>query len=239
MRKLITATAAVLLFSLQLYAQKTITGKVTDDKGMPVSNASVLVKGTKIGTATKTDGTFSLSAPSNAQTLVISSVDMLVQEIAINSQSTINISLKPQDKSLQEVVVVGYTSTTKQAFTGTAKSVTGEQLNNKKVSNISQALAGEVSGVRVINTSGQPGTSATIRIRGIGSVNGNRAPLYVVDGVPYSGAVNSINPADVATLTVLKDAAATSIYGSRGANGVIVITTKTGKGAKSFIEVDT
>ncbi|RZK45774.1 MAG: SusC/RagA family TonB-linked outer membrane protein, partial [Pedobacter sp.] len=113
----------------------------------------------------------------------------------------------------------------------------GEQLTNKAVGNVSQALAGEVAGVRVINTSGQPGTSATVRIRGIGSVNGNRAPLYVVDGVPYSGAINSINPNDVASMTVLKDAAATSIYGSRGANGVIVITTRNGRG-KSFIEVD-
>jgi TonB-dependent SusC/RagA subfamily outer membrane receptor len=133
---------------------------------------------------------------------------------------------------------VGYSTTTRQAFTGTAKVVSGEQLNNKNVSNVSQALAGEVAGVRVINTSGQPGTSATIRIRGIGSVNGNRDPLYVVDGVPYTGFINSINPNDIATMTVLKDAAATSIYGSRGANGVIVITTRNGRGRKSFIEAD-
>ena len=238
MRKLITAMAAVLLFSLQLYAQKTITGKVTDDKGIPVANASVVVKGTKTGTATKGDGTFSISVPASGQTLVISSVDMIPQEISIGSQSMINVLLKGDDKSLQEVVVTGYSKSTKEAFTGSAKVVTADKISNKNVSNVSQALAGEVAGVRVINTSGQPGTSATIRIRGIGSVNGNRSPLYVVDGVPYSGLINSINPSDIESITVLKDAAATSIYGTNGSNGVIVITTRNGKSRKSFVEAD-
>jgi TonB-dependent SusC/RagA subfamily outer membrane receptor len=160
-------------------------------------------------------------------------------EVTVGSQNNISVSLQAgSQQNMQEVVVVGYSTTTRQAFTGTAKVVSGEQLNNKNVSNVSQALAGEVAGVRVINTSGQPGTSATIRIRGIGSVNGNRDPLYVVDGVPYTGFINSINPNDIATMTVLKDAAATSIYGSRGANGVIVITTRNGRGRKSFIEAD-
>ncbi len=222
-----------------LHAQnRTVTGIVTDASGTPVSNASVLVKNTQIGTTTNEQGQFSLSVPLNGQTLVITYVGFTLMEVGIGSDNTVNVALSPQEASLTEVVVVGYTVTTKEAFTGSAKVVSAERITNKNVSNVSQALAGEVAGVRIINTSGQPGTSATIRIRGIGSVNGNRSPLYVVDGVPYSGTINSINPADIANITVLKDAAATSIYGSRGANGVIVITTRSGKSKKSFIEID-
>lgn len=240
MRKLVSIMVVLLLCITQVFAQdKTVTGKVTDEKdGTPLAGVSVTVKGTSIGTTTAADGSYSLSVPSSAKTLIFSFVNYQQIEMAIGGKTTINAGLSTSEKSLQEVVVVGYTRTTKEAFTGSAKAVTGDQLNNKSVSNVSQALAGEVAGVRVINPSGQPGTSAVIRIRGFGSVNGNRAPLYVVDGVPFTGSINSINPNDIASTTVLKDAAATSIYGSRGANGVIVITTKTGRGKKSFIEVD-
>lgn len=222
----------------QIWAQRTVTGKVTDDKGAPVPNASVIVKGTSIGTTTNNEGIYTINVPANGRTIVVSAAEVGSREVTVGTGSTIDVTIQAADRNLQEVVVVGYTRTTREAFTGTAKVVSGEQLTNKNVSNVSQALAGEVAGVRVINTSGQPGTSAVVRIRGIGSVNGNRAPLYVVDGVPYSGAINSINPNDIATMTVLKDAAATAIYGSRGANGVIVITTRNGRSPKSFIEVD-
>ncbi len=237
--KKILALFSILLFcsSIGFAQSRTITGTVTDLLGNRIPDVSVMIKGTKIGTVTSSEGTFSLNVPSNAKILVFSGISFLTYEAEIGSQKEINAALQTVDKSLEEVVVVGYSTSTKEAFTGSAKVVSGQELNNKSVSNVSQALAGEVSGVRVINTSGQPGTSATIRIRGIGSVNGNRAPLYVVDGVPYSGTLNSINTSDIASLTVLKDAAATSIYGSRGANGVVVITTRNGKG-KSFIEVD-
>ena len=238
MKKILTLFAILMLCGVSVFSQNTITGTVTDESGNPVSDVSVIVKGTTTGTTTNAAGAYSLTVPSNSKTLVFSGVSYSPKEVAINGQTVISTSLKMVDQALTEVVVVGYSSSTKEAFTGTAKVVTGEKINNKEVSNVSQALAGEVAGVRVINSSGQPGTEATIRIRGLGSVNGNRAPLYVVDGVPFSGSTNSINPADVATLTVLKDAAATAIYGSRGANGVIVITTRTGKGKQSFIEVD-
>jgi TonB-linked SusC/RagA family outer membrane protein len=239
MRKVMLMLLSVLFMSAQLLAQgRVITGKVTDAQGTAVPNASVQVKGTNVGTTTGTDGAFSLSVPANAKILVVSSVGFANHELTLGESNNVVISLTATDASLQEVVVVGYTTTTKEAFTGSAKTVSGEELNNKSVSNVSQALAGEVAGVRVINTSGQPGTSATIRIRGIGSVNGNRAPLYVVDGIPYSGNINSLNSSDVASVTVLKDAAATAIYGSRGANGVVVITTRNGKAKQSFIEVD-
>jgi TonB-linked SusC/RagA family outer membrane protein len=239
MRKMLLLLASFLLLSWQLFAQtRTISGRVTDDKSNPIPNASITVKGASVGTTTNADGNFSLTVPDNAKILVISAVGMAAQEHAIGSKTTFNISLKAEDKALDEVVVVGYSKTTKEAFTGSAKVVTREQLSNKNVSNISNALAGEVAGVRAITSSGQPGSSATIRIRGIGSVNGNRSPLYVVDGVPYTGNLNALNMEDVASATVLKDAAATAIYGSRGANGVIVITTRDGRNKKSFIEVD-
>lgn len=239
MRKILTLLLGALLLGMQLLAQnRTVTGRVTDAAGSPVSGASVQVKGSSIGTVTGDDGRFSINVPASGHVLVVSAVGQAAQEITLGSQTNLSVSLRAGEQNMQEVVVVGYSTTTKQAFTGTAKAVSGEQLTNKAVSNVSQALAGEVAGVRVINTSGQPGTSATVRIRGIGSVNGNRAPLYVVDGVPYQGAINSINPNDIATMTVLKDAAATSIYGSRGANGVIVITTRNGRGRQSFIEAD-
>ncbi|MEO6582923.1 MAG: SusC/RagA family TonB-linked outer membrane protein [Ferruginibacter sp.] len=239
MRKVIFTLILSLGFLIQANAQnRVVSGKLTDAQGAPVANASVVVKGTRTGTTTNQNGEYSISVADNAKTLVFSGVGLLPQEVSLSNASDYSVSLQSSVADLKEVVVVGYSTTTKEAFTGTAKVVTGDQLTNKSVSNVTQALAGEVSGVRVINTSGQPGTSATVRIRGIGSVNGNRAPLYVVDGVPFSGAINAINPGDIATMTVLKDAAATAIYGSRGANGVIVITTKTGKGRKSFIELD-
>lgn len=239
MRKILLSLLGVLLISAQLLAQsRTITGRVTDENGNGIPNASVLVKGSSTGTTTDNTGNFTLTVPANAKTLVISSVGMTNKEVSITSNSMYSISLSASTANLEEVFVVGYSNTTKEAFTGSAKQVSGEQLNNKNVSNVSQALAGEVAGVRVINTSGQPGTVGTIRIRGLGSVNGNRDPLYVVDGIPFSGGIASINPEDIASVTVLKDAAATAIYGSRGANGVVVITTRTGKGKKSFVEVD-
>ncbi len=227
------------LIGTQAFAQtKVVTGRVTDEAGNPVVGATVQARGSRAGTTTDATGKFSLQVQQNAKTLAISSVNFAAQDVSLNTTGSISVQLKAVAGSLSEVVVVGYSTTTKEAFTGSAKAVSGEQLANKNVSNVTQALAGEVAGVRVINTSGQPGTVATIRIRGIGSVNGNRDPLYVVDGVPFSGAINAINPADIASITVLKDAAATSIYGSRGANGVIVITTKNGRAGKSFIEVD-
>jgi TonB-linked SusC/RagA family outer membrane protein len=231
------------LFALlgQVVAQsRTVTGKVTGaGDGAPLPGVSVVVKGTTSGTATNADGSFSVNVPGDANALVFRYIGYMTKEVAVGSNTTLNVALELDNKQLSEVVITtGYGSSTKESFTGTAKVVTAELLERKNVSNVSQALAGEVAGVRVINTSGQPGTVATVRIRGLGSVNGNRAPLYVVDGVPFEGSINSINPADIEATTVLKDAAATSIYGARGANGVIVITTKSGRNQKSYIEAD-
>ena len=240
MKKLLQVSFLMLFIAFQALAQeRTVTGTVTDKTdGLPLPGVSVRVKGGTAGTSTGADGNYSLNAPATASVLTFTYIGYVTQEITIGVNNRVDVSMVTDSKQLSEVVVVGYGTTTKQAFTGTAKVVTGEDLDRKSVSNVSQDLAGEVAGVRVINTSGQPGTAATVRIRGLGSVNGNRAPLYVVDGVPFTGSLNSVNPGDIESVTVLKDAAATAVYGSRGSNGVIVVTTKTGKNQPSFIEVD-
>ncbi|MCG8811952.1 SusC/RagA family TonB-linked outer membrane protein [Tenacibaculum finnmarkense] len=216
--------------------QKMITGTVSDSAG-PLPGVNVVIKGTVTGAETDFDGTYTVKA-SAGQRLVFSFVGMQNITKLVGAKTTINVVMQEDANVLEEVVVVGYGTSTKSAFTGTAKVVKAEVLAAKSVSNISQALAGEAAGVQVINTSGQPGASATIRIRGFGSVNGNRDPLFVVDGVPFDGALNTINPSDIASTTILKDATATAIYGSRGANGVVLITTKSGKNGVSSIELD-
>ncbi len=235
-----TVTLFVLgLLSLGLFAQqKQISGVVVDEKGESVIGASVQVKGSTIGTITDFDGQFVLSVDNDAKTLVISYVGMQTQEVAIKG-TNLRIVMKENSEVIQEVVVTGYGNVTKGSFAGSAQAVDAETIEKKAPSEISKAIAGEVAGVQVINTSGQPGTNATIRIRGLGSVNANSTPLYVVDGVTYNGDVSAIDPGDIANYQVLKDAAATAIYGSRGANGVIVITTKKGKqGEDAKIDVD-
>lgn len=229
----------VLTFSFSFAQEKTISGNVTDQDGLPLPGVSIVVVGTSNGTQTDFDGNYSIGA-SQGQVLRFSYLGQKTEERTVGASSTINVQMDQDAQALEEVVVVGYGTTTKKAYAGTASVVAAENIEAKSFSNVTQALAGEVAGVTVINTSGQPGTVGTIRIRGYGSPNGNRAPLYVVDGVAFAGTfdLNSINPADIASTTVLKDATATAIYGSRGANGVVLITTKSGKSENAYIEVD-
>lgn len=217
---------------------KTVSGTVTDQDGLPLPGASIVIKGTTVGVQTDFDGNYAIQA-SNGDILVFSFVGQKTEERNVGASNTINVELGIDAQALDEVIVVGYGTSTKESFTGTATTIDAESISKKSVSDISQALAGEAAGVRIINTSGQPGTPATIRIRGFGSVNGNRDPLYIVDGAPFVGNINALNPTDIKSTTILKDASATAIYGSRGANGVIVITTKNGKGQESYIEVET
>lgn len=246
MKKLVQSLFILLLIASSVLAQdRIVTGKVTSkEDGLPLPGVSVKVTGQRQGTQTDANGNFSVSVPTNAKSLEISYIGFVNQIIPIGTKTNFNVALENDTKALSEVVVVGYSTTTQQAFTGSAKVVSGENLERKAVSNISQALSGEVSGVNVINTSGQPGTTATIRVRGFGSVNGNRAPLYVVDGSPIAtntvntvNPLSAINPDDIENVTVLKDAAATAIYGARGANGVVLITTKAVR-KPAFIEVN-
>ncbi len=228
----------MILTSVAFAQERTISGRVTSAEGKALPGVTVAVQGSALSTQTDKDGNYSLNVPIG-KILIFSSVGFDDKTIIVsNSSSVFNISLANHENALDEVVVVGYGSTTKESFTGSAKKVSAENIEKKNVSNISQALTGEVAGLQVTNTTGQPGKTATMRIRGYGSVNGSRDPLYVVDGVPFSGNITSINNSDISNVTVLKDAAATAIYGSRGANGVIIVTTRNGKGKKSYIEAD-
>ncbi|PCE64541.1 SusC/RagA family TonB-linked outer membrane protein [Sediminicola luteus] len=219
--------------------QKTVSGTVIDEYGLPLPGVNIVIEGTTQGTQTDFDGNYSISA-STGQTLLFTYIGQKDKRVTVGSSNRMDVTMETDTETLEEVVVVGYGQTTKKAFAGTATVVKAEVLEAKNFSNVTQALTGEVAGVTVINTSGQPGTVATVRVRGYGSPNGNRAPLYVVDGIPFAGTfdLNSVNPADIESTTVLKDATATAIYGSRGANGVILINTKRGRSEMPFVEVD-
>ena len=237
MKKIFTLLFLVSL-SLGLFAQKQVSGVVLDSKGEPVIGASIQAKGTTQGTISDFDGKFEMEVPESVKTLVISFVGMATQEVPAGKN--IKVTLLENTEVIQEVVVTGFGTVSKGAYGGAAETVKAEDIEKKSPSEISKALAGEVAGVQVITGSGQPGTNATIRIRGVGSLNGSSAPLYVVDGIPYDGDISSIDPGDIASTTILKDATAASLYGSRGANGVIVITTKKGssQGDGGHIDVD-
>lgn len=222
-----------------MFAQTTtISGKVTaKEDGQPVPGASVIVKGTSIGTVTDYDGNYSLAVPQDAVTLIFSFVGMNTQEIPIEGKTTINIILESDDVQVGEVMVVAYGTAKKESFTGSAEVVGVEKLEKRVASNITKAIDGQVAGVQTTSGSGQPGEGASIRIRGFGSINSSNAPLYVVDGVPYDGNLNAISNSDIESVTVLKDASAGALYGSRGANGVVLITTKKGKSGKTSVEL--
>ena len=236
MKKIFTLLALCLL-SLSMVAQKQVSGLVTDSKNEPVIGASVQVKGTTIGTITDYDGEFLIDVPADATTLIVSFIGMKTQEVAIKDR--VIVTLSEATEMIQEVVVTGYGNVSKGSFAGSAQAVNAETIEKKSPTEVTKALAGEVAGVQVINTSGQPGTNATLVIRGVGSLNVSATPIYVVDGVTYDGDISAIDPGDIASTTVLKDATATSLYGSRGANGVVVITTKKGNsGEDGKIDVD-
>lgn len=212
-----------------------VTGTVTSEEdGLPVVGASVLVKGTTVGTVTDIDGNFTINnVPSPAKTLVVSFIGLESQEVTI--KPTVKVVLRSDSEQLDEVMVVAYGGATKRSFTGSATEIGGEQISLKNPTELSKALAGEVAGVQVMSTSGQPGSNASIRIRGLGSAHSSRSPLYVVDGIPFEADLSGIDPSDIASMTVLKDATATALYGSRAANGVVLITTKKVKQVKHVL----
>ena len=215
-----------------------VTGNVTSEEdGLPVVGASVLVKGTTVGTVTDIDGNFTLTnVPSSAGTLVISFIGMQSQEVKIKSH--VKVVLKSDAEQLEEVMVVAYGTAKKSAFTGSAATIKNEKITSRQTSNVTNALAGQVAGVQTTSSTGQPGKDATVRIRGIGSISASNTPLYVVDGVPYDGEISAISTSDIESMTVLKDAASNALYGARGANGVILITTKRGKTGDARVTFD-
>jgi TonB-linked SusC/RagA family outer membrane protein len=222
----------LLFFSASVIAQNlTVKGKVTSENGTPVEGASVMVKGTNIGVTTDNSGTFTISAARNA-TLVVSAINFAEQEVKVTG-TELTIKLESIEKSLGEVVVIGYGTQRKKDITGSTVSLKGETLNEIKAPNIFNQLQGRAPGVDIVSNSSQIGAGGEIRIRGNRSLTGNNNPLIVVDGMVYGGSVNDINPDNIASLDILKDASATAIYGSRGSNGVIIITTKRGTAQKT------
>ena len=250
MRKFLCLIMAVIAMTTSSWAQRTISGKVTDDKGVPIPNASILIKGTQTGTVSNADGSFSLSVPANAKTLVFSSVGMATQEVNIGNQTSLSVSLQSAaDASLQEVVVVGYGTQRRADVTANIATVKGSAVADKPVQSFDAALAGRAAGVQITVPNGVLNNPPVFRIRGTNSINLSSYPLIVIDGVvsftgdvsqtlSASNVLSNINPADIESMDILKDAAATAIYGSRAANGVVIITTKKGKRGKARVGYD-
>ncbi|MBK9659498.1 MAG: TonB-dependent receptor plug domain-containing protein [Chitinophagaceae bacterium] len=250
--KTVSTLMGVVFFAGQALAQRTVTGKVTDEKGNPIGNVSVLVRGTTTGTTTKADGTYSLDIPANAKALVFSSVDMSPVELAVGTGGQVNATLKAEDKTMSEVVVTAFgIKKDKKTLGYGVTQVSAEELTRSHTTNITNSLAAKVPGVRV-NGSGGSFTSSSILIRGFTTFTGSNQPLFVVDGIPIdnsgggsplqngpstSSRAIDINQEDIESMSVLKGASAAVLYGSRAANGVILITTKKGKaGTKNSIQ---
>jgi TonB-dependent starch-binding outer membrane protein SusC len=219
--------------------QRTVTGKVVDASNNPLAGVNVMEKGTTNGVLTFTDGTYTLSVTSANSILIFSFIGYDRMEVTVGNQTTINMTLTESTTNLNEVVVVGYGTQRKEAVTGSVASVSGDVLRDVPSSNITQALQGRVSGVDMEQTSSKPGSELQIRIRGTRSLNASNDPLVVLDGIPFAGSIGDLNPNVIKSLDILKDAAATAIYGSRGANGVILVTTNKGmKGQKAQFTYD-
>ncbi|HEX2847798.1 MAG TPA: TonB-dependent receptor [Chitinophagaceae bacterium] len=213
---------------MNAFAQNTVHGKVTSSTGDPVAGASVVVKGTSVGTTTDEGGNYSISANKGA-VLVISSINYDTKEVAVGNSNTIDLQLSPSGGSLGEVVVIGYGTQRKESVTGSVASINGNVMREVPAPNIAQALQGRMPGVEMSQTSTRPGATMQIRVRGTRSLNASNDPLVVLDGIPFPGSIGDINPNDIKSVDILKDASATAIYGSRGANGVILITTNKGQ----------
>jgi len=232
MKKISLLLAFLCFIGLQVGLAQTrdISGTVNSaEDGNTIPGASVIVKGTTIGTITDMEGKFTLKAPSSATTLFISFVGMTSAEVRLTDNSNYNVKLSSQNVDVDEVVVVAYGTAKKESITGAVSTVNSKSLESRPVSSVTGVLEGKAAGVQVNSTYGEPGTDPTIRIRGFSSVNGSNAPLYVLDGVPYSGNVSDLNPQDIDNITVLKDAASSALFGNRASNGVILISTKKGK----------
>ncbi|NRA50977.1 MAG: SusC/RagA family TonB-linked outer membrane protein, partial [Phaeodactylibacter sp.] len=242
----------LMLLSAQTFAQRTLTGQVSDTEGEPLIGVNILVKDTDAGTITDFDGNFSLRIPEGGEILVFSYIGYATKEVVIGTQTRIDIEMSTDAEALEEVIVVGYGTKKKRDVIGSVATVKSENITKLKSTSFVDGLQGQASGVQVVANSGVPGAPSTVKIRGISSISINTDPLWIVDGMPiYSGGnlggtngataqdpMSLINPNDIESIQVLKDAAATAIYGSRGSNGVIIITTKSGKEGKGSITLD-
>ena len=231
-------TLSLMLFAFSGWSQKTVTGVVYDTSGIPLPGAAVVIDGTADGVATDFDGYYSIEV-SEGDVLVFSFVGFIPQKITVGTSDVIDVTIKNDASELQEVVVTAYGTQKRESIAGAVSIIKSDQIENATFSNAAKSLEGLVSGLRVIQSSGQPGSDPIIRIRGFGSINADNSPLIVLDGVPYSGSLNSINPQDIESTSVLKDANSTSLYGNKASNGAILITTKKGaKNRKPQISID-
>ena len=236
-KRLTMFIAALFLMIGTALAQTKVNGTViSQDDNEPVIGASVLVVGTQVGTVTDANGQFSLTVPAGKSTLRITYVGM--EPIEVSARPNMRILLTSDQKALDEVIVVAYGTQKKASFTGAASTIKSDKIEKLQVSNLSNAFEGQVAGVQSFSSSGTPGSGSTILIRGIGSISGTQTPLIVVDGVPYEGSLNSIPTQDIENITILKDAAANSMYGARGANGVIMVTTKGSKTGRAKVNFE-
>ena len=237
MRKFVLLIMIVLSAgALALAQNKRISGTVKGVDGKPIAGATVLVEGPSIGTTTNAEGRFSVQAPADG-TLVVSFIGYASKSVNIAGKTRLDIALKEDTHAIDDVIVVAYGTAKKESFTGSVAVVKGEELEHRKVSNVTKALDGLAPGVQVTSGSGQPGSGTTVAIRGFGSINASSTPLYVVDGIPYDGVISAINPDDIASISILKDASASVLYGARGANGVVLINTKKGNRNETNVEL--
>ena len=233
-KRLMTMLVGLFLLVGGVLAQTKVSGTVvSQDDGQPVVGATVLVVGTSTGAVTNASGQFSLTVPAGKKTLRITYIGM--EPLEVSARPNMRILLTSNNKALDEVIVVAYGTQKKSSFTGSAQSISAEDVELRPVTSVTKALEGNVTGVQMTSGSGQPGSSPNIRVRGFGSINASSAPLYVVDGIPYDGSLASLNPSDIESMTVLKDASSGALYGARGANGVVMITTKRGQEGKTNV----
>lgn len=218
---------------------RTVTGLVRDEKGEPLPGVNILIKGTQLGTITDSDGRFKIEVAEGNAILIFSFVGYITQEVEIGNRDLLEIALSVDERALEELVVIGYGSQKKADVTGSIASISTQALREVPVTNAQQMLQGRAAGVDVVHAGNRPGDGMTVRVRGRRSFNAGNDPLYVVDGIPISGGFNEINPDDIESIDVLKDASATAIYGSRGANGVVIITTKRGKVGQTQVNYQT
>jgi len=214
----------------------TLRGTVTDDMGEPIIGVNIVVPGSTIGTVTDVNGNYSMILP-RGSALRFFYIGYVDQEFTITNQSTLNVQLLEDTELLDELIVVGYGVQRKSVVTAAISQVSAEELNVTRPTRVEDALKGKVSGVQITQSSGQPGSDSKVRIRGIGTIN-NSEPLYIVDGMEVGGGISYLNPVDIASVEILKDAASAAIYGSRAANGVILVTTKKGATGKATINYD-
>ena len=233
------AALAALSLSVTVWAQDlTVTGIVRDaSSGEPVPFASIQIKGTMSGGSADTDGNYSILVQEDA-VLIFSSIGYLAKEVEVGGRTSLDVSLQPDAQTLEETIVVAFGTATKESFTGSATVVKSSDIAKVQSSDATRSLEGMVAGVQMTTASGTLGQSPSIIIRGMGSINAGTSPLYVIDGVPYSGDMNNINPSDIESMTILKDAASNALYGARGANGVIMITTKKAKSGEAVVNID-